>query len=103
MSKSDRITLKSGAVVEKRGNEYFWQGDIRLSKEQFKSLDANGTIYPIERPDMVTPEDIRKDAIRFKSVGVYPTPYNLWAMVRYTLNPNLDFYTRGMIADAIAH
>lgn len=37
------------------------------------------------------------------NVGIYPTPYNIWAMVRYTLHPNLSYSTRLMIADAIAH
>lgn len=34
---------------------------------------------------------------------MYPTPYNLWAMVRYTLAPNLTFHTTQTITEAINH
>ena len=97
------ITLKSGVKVEKSGNEYIWQGDIVLSKEQFRLLDETGTIFSSSAPKKVTPESLLQDNIKLKATGVYPTPYNLWAMVRYTLHPNLNFFKRAIIAEAIAH
>lgn len=95
--------MKSGAVVEKIGKEYVWQGDMVLSEQQFQMLDKEGTIFPSKAPERVSPDDVIKQNLKFKSTGIYPTSLNMWAMVRYVLNSNLDNFKRSIIADAIAH
>lgn len=103
---SEFITLKSGAIVEKRGGDYIWAGDIVLSQEQFNTLEETGDIIgeaPTEPgPDLsVHPvTNIPKDADT-RALGVYPTPYNLWAMVRFTYGSNLSLYQCEEIADAL--
>jgi hypothetical protein len=101
--KTDLITLKSGVLVEKVGDKYVWQGDIVLSPVQFRLLDETGNIFPKDKPKNVTPEDVINDGIKFKATGIYPTAYNLWAMVRYTIHPNLTWDRLSIFNQAIAH
>lgn len=103
---SEFITLKSGAIVEKKGDRYVWGGDMLLSPEQLKMLDETGDIIgnvlAKPGPDLSvhpvynTPKDAGT-----KALGVYPTPYNLWAMVRFTYNSNLSSYQCWEIVDAM--
>ena len=97
------ITLKSGVVVEKKGDNYVWLGDITLSKSQLDDLDKYGTIFP-KAPKNVSPEasvhpvyNIPVDkgvnnTVIPRAFGVYPTSYNLWAMVRFR-------YANGLTSD----
>jgi len=125
---SDReiITLKSGVEVEKRGDLYILGGDIVLTNEQLKSLDELGGIFfsennePIDTVNAVLmpvisgmkyyfPNHTASDNnqvyndIRTKAFGHYPTTVNSWSMVRYTLDPNLDYSKCLEINAAIAH
>ncbi|PKQ68173.1 hypothetical protein BZG01_05350 [Labilibaculum manganireducens] len=94
------ITLESGVVVEKQGDNYLWEGDILLSPTQLKALNDSGTIFieAIENPAPITslnpvtnlPVSLSSEnGEQTKALGIYPTAYNLWAMVRFTYNANL--------------
>lgn len=102
-TKRQLITLKSGVVVEKEGEKYIWQGDIVLTKTQYRLLDETGNIFPVNKPKNTTFEDVLNDGIKFKATGVYPTSYNLWAMVRYTISPSLTWDRLSIFNQAIAH
>ncbi len=97
---SELVTLKSGAVVEKKGDKYIWQGDMVLSSAQLKNLDEKGTIFG-EAPKHLGPDTsihlvynlpvqsgANNTAIP-RAFSIYPTSYNMWAMVRFTYNANL--------------
>jgi len=108
-------TLRSGVVVSKKGDDYFWQGDILLSATQLKALDEKGSIFTdftnapgpekTIHPTFNIPINTGSNQREFgtNSVGVYPTPYNLWSMVRYTLAPDLTWDRKYIIDEAIAH
>lgn len=102
-SKTELITLKSGVVVEKIGDNYIFEGDIVLSETQLEALRETGDFLPTERPKAITPLQQNEESIKFKNVGLYPTPYNMWAMVRYTFSPGLSSWTKQTITEAIQH
>lgn len=111
LDKAELLTLDSGVVVEKKDDKYFWHGDIVLSEEQLEALKNTGTIFPPDGsrndyfPDS-TATDPSKGVFSIASpnnVGVYPTSYNLWAMVRYVLSPGLSYGQRQTIQSAIDH
>lgn len=104
------VTLKSGITVMKHGGDYILEGDIILTPEQLKSLDETGsiagnvsvelnrdlTLNPVTNLPM-NPEDM----IGTKNLGVYPTSYNLWAMVRFVYDRNLTSSQRNCIKQAL--
>lgn len=108
------ITLKSGAVVEKKGDEFYYQSDMILSEEQLKTLDETGD-FIIEEPDLTENEtdihpvyNIPIEATEDGSVvprafGLNPTPYNMWAMVRFVYASNLTNDRRTIIRQALEH
>lgn len=106
------VELESGVVVEKKGEEYIWEGDIVLSDKQFESLSKTGSIQE-ERPEYIGPEiknhpvfnipmngESGQDAVP-RSFSISPSPYNLWAMVRFTYNSNLTTSEENKIASAL--
>jgi hypothetical protein len=100
------VTLKSGVVVEKKGDNYLWEGDILLSPEQLKALNDSGTLFigMPENPEPVTslnPVTNLPSGTRTKALGIYPTAYNLWAMVRFTYNANLTTSQKYAIKTAL--
>lgn len=100
------VTLESGVVVEKKGDNYLWEGDILLSAEQLKALNDSGTIFlgMPENPEPVTsinPVTNLPFGARTKVLGIYPTSYNLWAMVRFTYNANLTSFMKSCIKTAL--
>lgn len=105
------ITLESGAMVEKKGDLYFWQGDILLSEAQLEHLSKTGTVEtpPVEEDESGIPVSLAsgmKNTLSnsvSRNNGVYPTPYNLWAMVRYSVDPKILPQTRNLIRQAIRH
>ena len=111
-AKDGLITLKSGVVVEKRGTDYFWEGDIRLSKKQYKNLDTYGKLLT-EKPDYIgyekdvhpaynVPfENTSKGRIIPRAFSIYPTPYNLWAMVRIIYGSNLTLQEKQKVHSAL--
>ncbi|WP_158799063.1 M12 family metallopeptidase [Pedobacter sp. L105] len=88
------VTLKSGIVVKKEGDKFFWLGDISLSPAQLKDLDEKGSFFS-EKPSYLGPEKTVNPVLNIpveagenntvipRAFGVYPTSYNLWAMVRF--------------------
>lgn len=112
------ITLKSGAVVQKQGDKYVWMEDVMLSDAQLDLLDRTGDIISTERTEIDTLNMIRMDPksgydflpkdIKTRSTAIYPTPYNLWAMVRFTYakqgtGKTLDAYTKVLIKEALQY
>jgi hypothetical protein len=110
--KDGPITLKSGVVVEKKGADYFWEGDILLNKEQYKSLDAYGQLLP-KKPDYVGAEKNVHPAYNVpfentsgvrtipRAFSIYPTSYNLWAMVRIIYGSNLTLAQKQKVYSAL--
>lgn len=115
------MTLKSGAQVVKEGDKYFWEGDVMLSETQFNQLDKTGDIISEEykEPDLSSenvilcaPQTgyayINKEDLSTRSTAIYPTSYNLWAMVRFTYaksgtGTTLNSYTRSLIREALQY
>lgn len=108
------ITLKSGAVVEKKDNQFYFQGDMLLSKEQLMTLDEKGDFITEEfgeadnesniHPVYNVPVEAGEDGIAIpRAFGLYPTPYNMWAMVRFVYAPNLTADRRNTIRLALQH
>jgi hypothetical protein len=106
------VTLNSGVVVERKGDNYILEGDILLSPTQLKSLDEHGTLFNgvSENPEPVTVlnpvtnlplNTTAENVIHPKSLGIYPTAYNLWAMVRFTYNANLTATMKSRIKVAL--
>lgn len=108
------VTLKSGVVVEKSGDVYTWLGDIVLSPIQLKSLDETGSIFT-EKPKSLGPETtihpvwnipVKAGANNTavpRAFGVYPTGYNLWAMVRFRYANDLTPDRRYIAQQAMLH
>lgn len=106
------VSAPSGASIKKVGDNYLWLGDILLSPMQLEEVKSKGYIPGIKemhesgKPDLslspVTnlPLSLNNSS---KAVGVYPTPYNLWAMVRYVYAPDLSYDRRQIIKEAILH
>jgi hypothetical protein len=106
------VTLKSGVVVEKRGKNFFLQGDILLSDAQVELLDREGKLESPEREDStkhtgaaVSPAtgQLSATVVQPRSVGVHPNENRMWAMVRYVVNPNLSAGARLSVTQAIQH
>lgn len=108
--KGEFITLQSGVIVEKKGDKYIFGGDIILSEEQLKNLNETGSIVG-EKTESLTrdlsvnpitnlPLDKSK-MVSTRNLGVYPTPYNLWAMVRFTYDSNLTSKQKAYIKAAL--
>jgi len=107
------VTLKSGFVVEKRGSDFILEGDIILTPEQLSSLDEKGNIFG-EVPENPSP-DLKihpvsnlpmelyegEGEVQSRALGIYPTEYNLWAMVRFVYNSNLTAHQRSCIRAAL--
>ncbi|WP_114793185.1 M12 family metallopeptidase [Niabella yanshanensis] len=114
-TESELVTLKSGVVVEKRGNNYIFLGDILLSESQYKLLGETGTIFTTNNYDTSNrmslnsiPVSSRSGIHYFqttspRSVGWNPAQNMFWSMVRYIRNNNLSYTSRYYIDEAIAH
>ena len=112
--KDGLITLKSGAVVKKVGDTFYWQGDIILSEKQLTTLDKHGDII-VKDPEKTTneekvhpvynvPAQAGDDGTAIpRSFGINPTPYNMWAMVRFVYADNLTTYRKNKIKQALQH
>ncbi|WP_184550708.1 M12 family metallopeptidase [Mucilaginibacter sp. FT3.2] len=108
-SKDQLVTLKSGIVVEQKGNNYYWGGDILLSSTQLKALDESGTLFT-KRPDYIGPDTTINPVFNIpmksgsnneavpRAFSQYPTAYNMWAMVRFTYDANLPAWLKNEIA-----
>lgn len=109
-SESEFLTLNSGVQVEKKGDNYIFGGDIILSDEQLNNLNETGSIVgkvtePLARDLSVNPLtnmplNISK-LISTRNLGVHPTAYNLWAMVRFTYDSNLNSKQKACIKAAL--
>ena len=104
------VTLKSGIKVRKNGDKYIVGRDMILSPKQLKALDETGSIAgnitgELERNVSLNPvTNLPKnydDLVQTRNMGIYPTPYNLWAMVRFVYDSNLTSTQRGYIKQAL--
>jgi Astacin (Peptidase family M12A) len=110
--KDGPITLKSGVIVEKKGADYFWEGDIRLTKEQYKNLEVYGQLQS-KKPDYVGAEKNAHPVYNVpfqntaqgrtipRAFSIYPTAYNLWAMVRIIYGSNLTLAEKQKVHSAL--
>lgn len=109
------ITLKSGVVVERKGEHFILGGDVLLSKTQLTLLDETGGLFPenvepVDSSEIILINDpttgvdfIYKEDRGLKAVGRHPYENKTWAMVRYTFHPDLSWYTKQTILNAIQH
>lgn len=118
---SEIVTLKSGAKVTKQGDKYLWQGDVVLSEAQLKQLGESGDIVPedYKEPDFSDKNSIPtststgysyidREVKNTRSTAIYPTSYNLWAMVRFTYaksgtGTTLNSFTKSQIREALRY
>lgn len=116
--KSELIALKSGATVELKDGKYYWMGDVMLSDAQFKQLEETGDIFSknqeIGKEDgvllssLITGYACVPQNLDSRSTAIYPTAYNLWAMVRFTYaksgtGTTLSPYTKILIKKALEY
>lgn len=113
-AKDGVIKLKSGAIVEKRGDLYIWQGDMILTDIQLKTLDQYGNLFT-EKPKYIGPDTTIHPVYNIpmqvgpantavpRAFGNYPTPYNVWAMVRFVYSSDLTWDRKYIIQEALAH
>lgn len=108
------ITLKSGSVILKEGEQFIWQHDILLSDRQLVALDNRGEIFdrnPLEvyrnltlHPLLSIPIELSAEGpVTPRAFGIYPTSFNMWAMVRFVYAPNLTIDRRDSIRKALHH
>ena len=99
------INLPSGELVEKKNGNIYYEGDIKLTERQFNNLIETGSIIgnspQIETIKEVHPATNLPLTSSTRNVGVYPTGYNLWAMVRFTYDSNLTATHRERIKTAL--
>lgn len=109
------ITLKSGAVVEKIGNDYVYSGDILLSEKQLRLLDETGSMFP-ELPveglkeikdvgipvDPMTGMTAYADPVTTRAAGRHPYQNMFWSMLRFTLPNTLSPSQKSTILSAMA-
>lgn len=113
---SELVILKSGAVVMYKDGKYYWQEDIILSEAQLKQLDQTGDIVqePSEEIGDVMFTSPQTGYMHIpanmdtRSTAINPTPYNLWAMVRFTYakqgtGTTLNSDTKRLIKQALEH
>lgn len=111
--KDGLITLKSGAVVQKTGDTFYFEGDMILSLEQLKTLNEKGDFMTMSfqeankkskaHPVYNIPFETGADGSIPRAFGVYPTSYNMWAMVRIVYASDLTYDRRNIIREAIQH
>ena len=116
------VTLKSGIVVKQQGEKYYFQEDILLSEQQLEALEERGDFMPKESvADDETgiavntasgynfvPVEVISKGNQTRSLAIYPTPYNMWAMVRFTYahsstGTTLNPYTKSLIQQALRY
>lgn len=114
-TEAEVVELKSGFTITKKDGVYS-MGDILLTEEQVKLLDETGvpfaplaepTLSPLTLPAMMGGTTTES---RTRSCAIYPTSYNLWAMVRFVYAPEgyanetqLAPYTKSIIQAALRH
>jgi len=111
-TQSEHITLKSGLVVDKRGENYYLGGDIHLSSSQLDTLDKYGSFFA-NKPNYIGPDTSihpvynipmqrgANNSVVPRAFSQYPTAYNMWAMVRFTYDANLPSWLKNEIASVL--
>ncbi|WP_083488607.1 M12 family metallopeptidase [Pedobacter borealis] len=106
--KGELVTLKSGIVIEKKGEHYVWQGDIVLNKEQFEILNEKGTLYQekLLKGKMVSGGNgkiMAANTEKIMNVGINPGygGVTTWSMLRYTFASDISNFTKQLILNAI--
>ncbi len=109
------LTLKSGVIIKKVNDDYIYQGDILLSKEDYKQLDETGTLFSKE--DVLSQEDsiskgvpvypltgmLRCNPEKMRALGINEYRDRFWTMLRYTFSPKLNWGQVRAIQDAISY
>lgn len=109
----DLVTLKSGVTIAKIKDQYVLEGDIILTDEQIEVLDKYGTLWE-EVPENPGPEKVLHPVTNIplecftdsgkaktRALGIHPTPYNLWAMVRFVYDSSLSTTDKAAIKTAL--
>ena len=109
----EKITLKSGAVVERINGDIVYLGDILLSDEEYKRLDETGSMfrdgdYSDFHKDEGTPiypltgmSAYQRSSSR--AVGVHPYQNRFWTMLRFRFSSELKSWQIQNIKKAIAY
>ncbi len=110
------IALKSGVIIEEKEGYFILDGDILLTDDQIELLSETGSIFPeevepidsaniilIENPAAGVEYILNPDIMQTRAVGRHPYEGMIWSMVRYVLDPTLDYYTQMNIQAAIEH
>lgn len=99
------ISLSNGNIVEERGGYIYLEGDIRLTPEQLDNLCESGNVFGEGISEPSLPSNVHPitnlPICSTRNVGVYPTGYNLWAMVRFVYDSNLTTAQRNAIKAAL--
>lgn len=107
------VTLKSGAVVEKKANgDIVYLGDILLSEEEYKRLDKTGSMF--EAGDYDEPRKDKGIPVypltgmsayqpSLRAVGVNPYQNKFWSMLRFRFSSNLSSWQISSIKSAMAY
>ncbi|KVV15025.1 M12 family metallopeptidase [Flavobacterium sp. TAB 87] len=112
--KDGLITLKSGAVVEKKGEDFYFEGDMLLSLTQLKTLNEEGDFITMgfqeanklskAHPVYNIPFEAGNDGLAVpRAFGQYPTSYNMWAMVRFVYASDLTPDRKYIVQQALQH
>ena len=103
------IFLKSGAAVEKKGDQYIWGGDMVLSPKQLELLDETGDIFgdmpaQVDSDLSIHPVYDTIPSVQTRAMGIYPTSYNIWLdIVPFTYGSTLNSNQRTAILNALNH
>lgn len=110
----ETITLANGTVIEKKGNEYFWLGDILLTEDDLQELESNGFVSRANLKDVAGPNmadiphlnislDNDRPGIIENAVGVHPYENKTWSMVRYVYAPDLTPDRKSIVQQDLLH
>lgn len=107
------INLKSGKVLERIGDNYFFEGDIAVSNAQLEALQNTGNILDAEGYDYSSlPPTSPKSGIsillpeqqsQLKALGLSPSQNRFWSMVRYVFAKDISNRSKQKVFEAIAH
>jgi hypothetical protein len=99
------IALSNGDLVAKRYGLIFYEGDICLTAEQYDNLDRYNNIFGENISEPTINRDVQPTTNMplsyTRNLGVSPTGYNLWAMVRFVYDSNLTAAQRSAIKIAL--
>lgn len=99
------VPLSNGNIVEKRNGLIFYEGDICLTAAQLDNLKKYNNVFGENIMEPTIDRNVHPATNlplqQTRNVGVYPTGYNLWAMVRFVYDSNLSAYHKAAIKVAL--